>query len=93
MVLANTSLNEKIKNNTASIAELGLENFNTDVAVRVYGYTLEEWKADFQTRASQIKDEEKLQKLNAALRIIEKHLSEDDKFAIDMANVDELLDS
>lgn len=93
LIMANAALNRKMESNAASAVELGLEDFKTDLAERVYGYTGEEWKADFNTRASQINNEAKLQKLQNALTIIEKHLSEDDKFAIDMANVEELLNA
>ena len=55
------------------------------------GYSYEEWKTDMLTRSAELKLEESYHKASAALEIIESHLSEDDKFALAMEQVDKLL--
>ena len=55
------------------------------------GYTYNEWLEDFKTRAAYLNNEEKIDKLEEALRIIDKNLSEDDKFNLAMKDLEELL--
>lgn len=55
------------------------------------GYTYDEWMEDFKTRAAYLNNEATLDKLDEALDIIERNLSEEDKFNLEMQALEELL--
>lgn len=55
------------------------------------GYTYDEWMEDFKTRAAYLNNEVTLDKLDEALEIIERNLSEEDKFNLEMQALEELL--
>lgn len=55
------------------------------------GYTYDEWMEDFKTRAAYLNNEATLDKLDEALEIIERNLSEEDKFNLEMQALEELL--
>lgn len=82
----------KSQNNDFSqaAAELGFDCDSLDTPL-CGGYSYDEWKADMMTRSAELKAEVALKKAKTALEIIENHLSEDDKFALAMSQVDELL--
>lgn len=79
-----------VENRNAAREELGFEPVDSD-SITVYGYTKAEWLADFKNRAAVIKLNAENRKLNKALEIIERNLSEDDKFNLDMQKVEELI--
>ena len=55
------------------------------------GHTREQWIADLKTRVSEIQDYRRIKAIDAALPLIEKWLSEDDVFALDMEKIEVLL--
>ena len=57
----------------------------------ICGYTVDEWIEDIKTRKLQLDNIHKIQDLKKAKEILEAHLSEDDKFALDMQKVAEYL--
>ena len=71
------------------MSELGFTNDDEEEETYL-GFTLDEWMEDFKTRAKQIRDEEKIEKLQDAVCILEDNLSDDDKFALDMEAVEDL---
>lgn len=79
-----------VETRNAVCEELGFEPVDSD-SITVYGYTKTEWLADFKNRAAVIKLSVENRKLNKALEIIERNLSEDDKFNLDMQKVEELI--
>lgn len=71
------------------MSELGFTK-NDDEEETYLGFTLKEWMDDFMTRAQQIRDEEKIEKLQDAVAILEDNLSDDDRFELDMEAVEDL---
>lgn len=65
----------------AAAAELGFEGFKE---IHILGYTPAEWEHDFKNRAEYIRLEKETKKLEQALGIIERNLSDDDKFSLEM---------
>ena len=84
-----TSVSEK------AVKELGIDvsAFNEDGEEfeTFEGHTREEWIADLKTRVSERQDYRRKKAIDAALPLIEKWLSEDDVFALDMEKIEALL--
>ena len=55
------------------------------------GHTREQWITDLKTRVSEIQDMLRIKSIDAALPLIEKWLSDDDMFALDMEKIEALL--
>ena len=55
------------------------------------GHTREQWITDLKTRVSEIQDMLRIKSIDAALPLIEKWLSDDDVFALDMEKIEALL--
>ena len=55
------------------------------------GHTREQWITDLKTRVSEIQDMLRIKSIDAALPLIEKWLSDDDVFALDMEKIETLL--
>lgn len=55
------------------------------------GYTYDEWFEDLKTRATYLNNEATLDKLGEALDIINRNLSEEDKFNLEMQTLEELI--
>ena len=55
------------------------------------GHTREQWIADLKTRVSEIQDFRRIKAIDAAFPLIEKWLSDDDVFALDMEKIEALL--
>ena len=93
LILANIDLHKKanITDYNKSAEELGLKGIE-EKDMKILGYTMDEWLNDFKLRAEYVKLEKTTEKLSSALEIIENNLSDDDKFAIEMQSVAELLD-
>ena len=78
------------KSNTSEAEKLlGIES-DTE-SPTICGYTVDEWKDDVMTRKLELDNIHKIQDLKKAKEILEAHLSEDDKFALDMQKVAEFL--
>ena len=84
-----TSVSEK------AILELGIDVLAFNEEDEDYdtfeGHTREEWIADLKTRVSEIQDFRRIKAIDAALPLIEKWLSDDDVFALDMEKIETLL--
>ena len=84
-----TSVSEK------AVKELGIDvsafNENDEEFESFEGHTREQWIADLKTRVSEIQDYRRIKAIDAALPLIEKWLSEDDVFALDMEKIEALL--
>ena len=78
-----------------SLSELGVTakdlGLNEAVTSTFKGYTLEEWMADFKTRAEHLKDQETLAREVKATKLMKANFSDDDKFAHEMARIDSIL--
>ena len=90
LVLAAVDLKEKSDMSllNAAAVELGFEEFKNNT---VYGYAPEDWMHDFKNRAAIIRLARENEKIEEALDIIERNLSEDDKFALEMDALAELI--
>ena len=90
LVAAFADLKNRMTSGNNALSELG---FGKDALEdeTYLGFTFSEWSQDFQTRAKQIRNEEKIEKLYAAIDIIEDNLSEEDRFSLNMKAVEELL--
>ena len=55
------------------------------------GHTRDEWIADLKTRVAERQDYRRKKAIDAALPLIEKWLSDDDMFALDMEKIEALL--
>lgn len=55
------------------------------------GHTREQWINDLKTRVSEIQDARRIKNIDAALPLIEKWLSDDDMFTLDMEKIEALL--
>ena len=87
------TIHNSIKTNSDAIKGLGLDKLElvSEEDTQYYGYSLKEWEDDLKLRAIQFADAEKIKKLNKAKKILEKNMSEDDKFAQDMNAVADLI--
>ena len=81
-----TSVSEK------AVKELGIDvsAFNEDGEEfeTFEGHTREEWIADLKTRVAERQDYRRKKAIDAALPLIEKWLSDDDVFALDMEKIE-----
>lgn len=97
LVAALKDLKERFKENTEYdqfAQELGLpirQKKEDDDEPTYLGYTYDEWLEDFKTRAAYLNNEATLDKLDEALEIIERNLSDEDKFSLEMQALEELL--
>lgn len=97
LVAALKDLKERFKENTEYdqlSQELGLpvrQKKEDDDEPTYLGYTYDEWMEDLKTRAAYLNNEATLDKLDEALDIIERNLSEEDKFNLEMQALEELL--
>ena len=97
LVAALKDLKERFKENTEYdqfAQELGLsvrQKKEDDDEPTYLGYTYDEWLEDFKTRAAYLNNEVTLDKFDEALEIIERNLSEEDKFSLEMQALEELL--
>jgi len=87
-----TSINDKIIN------ELNIDvNLFNDAEKAEYssfeGYTRDQWMKDFKIRVSELQDNRRLENINKALPVIEKWLSDDDLFRLDMEKIEAILAS
>ena len=84
-----TSVSEK------AVKELGIDvsAFKEDAEEfeSFEGHTREQWISDLKTRVSEIQDYRRIKTIDAALPLIEKRLSDDDMFALDMEKIEALL--
>ena len=55
------------------------------------GHTREQWINDLKTRVSEIQDARRIKNIDVALPLIEKWLSDDDMFTLDMEKIEALL--
>ena len=92
---AYTVIDEMTTVSEKAINELGIDvsafNENDEEFETFYGHTREQWFADLKTRVSEIQDYRRIKAIDAALPLIEKWLSEDDVFALDMEKIEALL--
>lgn len=97
LVAALKDLKERFKENAEYdqfAQELGLpvrRKKEDDDEPTYLGYTYDEWLEDFKTRAAYLNNEATLDKLDEALEIIERNLSEEDKFSLEMKALEELI--
>ena len=83
-----------------TVSEKAIEELGIDVAAfcgddseyeSFEGHTREEWISDLKTRVSELQDTRRIKAIDAALPFIEKWLSDDDMFALDMEKIETLL--
>lgn len=60
-------------------------------ATTLMGIEVSKWKEDIKLRLSEIKRQDEIDKLYKARKVLKRNLSEDDKFAMDMDKVDDIL--
>ena len=78
-----------------AVKELGIDvsafNEDDEEFETFEGHTREEWITDLKTRVSERQDYRRKKAIDAALPLIEKWLSDDDVFALDMEKIEVLL--
>ncbi len=85
-------LKETNEDNSEVIKMLGLtEEEITKKEVKIFGLAPKYWNDDIQKRLKEIRLEIRLEKLLLAKDALTKHLSDDDKFEMDTAGIDNLL--
>lgn len=67
------------------------ELMNKDGKEKYYGYTIAEWDNEMKTKRDELAAQTMIERLDKAIEILEKNMSEDDKFNAEMTMVDELL--
>lgn len=82
---------EQNKQKLEAAKELGLTDFVDCDDTKVLGYPIEDWEHDFKLAARYIKDNALLLKYDKAIKILEKNMSEEDKFKAEMDAVADLL--
>jgi len=78
------------KSNTSEAEKILGISIESEVPT-ICGYTVDEWITDIKTRKLHLDNIEHIKNLMVAKSILENHLSEDDKFALDMQKVNELI--
>lgn len=58
---------------------------------KYYGYTIAEWDNEMKTKRDELAAQTMIARLEKAIEILEKNMSEDDKFNAEMSKIDELL--
>ncbi len=58
---------------------------------KYYGYTIAEWDAELMMKRNELANQTMIARLEKAIEILEKNMSEDDKFNAEMSKIDELL--
>lgn len=58
---------------------------------KYYGYTIAEWDNEMKTKRDELAAQTMIDRLEKAIEILEKNMSEDDKFNAEMSKIDELL--
>ena len=76
---------------TTSAEELDIEL--SDEEFEFNGLTISDWMDDIKSRKGEIILNARKEKLRAAERTLEKHLSEDDKFNMDMEEIGDVLET
>lgn len=90
-VQAYATVHDGTRNIENAMSVLGITNEDLKSDERKYlGHTVSEWDEDFKTRVEQIKDTEKRKKYEKVIELFTKNFSEDDRFAIEMAEADSL---
>ena len=83
-----------------TVSEKAIEELGIDVAAfggddseyrEFEGHTREQWIKDLKTRVSELQDTRRIKAIDSALPLIEKWLSDDDMFALDMEKIEALL--
>lgn len=70
--------------------ELGFDD-EEDVVEEVAGISIDLWLEDIKTRVENLKDEAVLEKLRRGEQILDRNLSADDKFELDMKELEGLI--
>jgi len=78
--------------NSVIIEQLGLKTEELpEQEPTILGFTPKHWNADIKTKLEEIRQNTLVEKLTTAKATLEKHLSDDDKFAIDTDGIEGLL--
>lgn len=83
-------INENSSKFDDNATELGLSADEIDEdEITILGFEPSVWKTDIKARLEEIKDEENLEKLKHAKKLLTKNLSKDDLFAREMNSIDD----
>ena len=90
-----TYLKQQMTSVNDAAADLGIDLNKIegieDSTPTLCGYKVTEWIEDVKTRKLHLDNIQKIQDLKKAKKLLESHLSEDDKFALDMQEVANIL--
>ena len=90
-VQAYATVHDGTRNVEAAMEALGVTNEDLKTDERKYlGYTVSDWDYDFKLRVEQIRDSEKKQKYESVITLFKNNFSDDDRFAVEMGEVDKL---
>lgn len=85
LVIAHSKVNAEITNLNSSAKEL---NVNLDKSAYEYlGFSLNVWDDEIKARLVEVQDNIELSKLRKAENMLQSHLSDEDKFNLDMMNI------
>lgn len=88
VVKAKKYINSESGSNADVIAELGIDADELPVEdVKLMGFPISKWNADINTKVEELRIEIKLEKLYNDASILERNLSEDDKFNLEMSEL------
>lgn len=90
-VQAYATVHDGMRNIENAMSVLGITNEDLKSDERKYlGHTVADWDEDFKTRVEQIKDAEKKATYEKVIELFTKNFSDDDRFAIEMAEAESL---
>lgn len=90
LVCAFASVKKNSNDYSAIADELGLVGFDSSDA-KYLDIPFKDWETDFKTRAEQLNDAKLLKKYDAALALLQRNLSDEDKFNMDMQSISALI--
>lgn len=79
------NVKEYFDNMEAAKKDLGIIKGDSD---KFYGFTKADWIDSLKTRVSQIQDSKRLKELSKVLPVLEKNLTDSDKFELDMESIE-----
>ena len=90
LVKAHAAISKTKSDLTESAKELEIELSNEEFEFQ--GIKISNWVKDIKNRKDELNQEAKLEKLLKAETVLKKHLSDDDKFTIEMDGISDVLD-
>jgi hypothetical protein len=91
VVKAQKVINEQKEGLGEAAKELGLTEEDLDEEATFMGFPISVWAQDIKNRLDELRSETRLAKLKVARKTLRKNLSKDDKFDLEMCDIDDVL--